>query len=312
MCKRVVSRAVPEEGRLGRFIFGTEVIHPMCRLLGMLSTPAASPEPWLVSTDRSLLRQSHQSEKTAQRDGWGIGWYQATRTARLELGVGGAFEPEERPRFVAAAGRAESPLVIGHLRAASNPMGLPRERLIALENVQPFTFGSYLFAHNGSIPLPRETRSRLGKFERHVRGVNDSEVLFWLYVRHIEDELDPVAAYAQTVRDLVAVWEENGSRRTGPYDGLNLLFSRGPNELWAFCHWRGEHGSHFFDDRPYYEMCYLADAKEVVVGSEPFDSHRRDWVRLGNGQFLTAQASHGLVATRSGSLPVPVSAPTVG
>lgn len=277
----------------------------MCRLFGLLASPATSPEPWLVATDRSLLRQSHQSEKTAQRDGWGIGWYAATRTPHLELGVGGAFEPDERERFVAASGEAgTSPLVVGHLRAASNPMRLRRERLIGRENSQPFTYGSYLFAHNGSIPLPRETRPLLGKFEGHVQGVNDSEVLFWLFVRHIEDQLDPLTAYARTVQDLVRVWEEHGSPDGGPYDGLNVLFSRGPNELWAFCHWRGEHRTRFFDERPYYEMTYVADPKQVVVGSEPFDSHRSDWTRLENSSFLCAQSSHGLVATRTGAIPL--------
>jgi predicted glutamine amidotransferase len=281
----------------------------MCRLFGLLSSPAISAEPWLVSTDRSLLRQSHQSEKTAQRDGWGIGWYQTTRTAKLELGVGGAFEPGERERFVAGASRAKSPLVVGHLRAASNPMRLHRDHLMGLENVQPFTFGSYLFAHNGSIPFPRETRPLLGKFEDHVKGVNDSEVLFWLYVRHIEDRLDPVTAYSRTVQDLVRVWEEHGSPASGPFDGLNVLFSRGPNELWAFCHWLGDHGPRFFDDRPYYEMTYLAETKQVVVGSEPFDSHRTDWTKLGNRSYLCAQSSHGLVATRTGAIPLPTLVP---
>jgi predicted glutamine amidotransferase len=281
----------------------------MCRLFGLLSSPAASPEPWLVSTDRSLLRQSHRSEKTAQRDGWGIGWYEATRTPRVELGVGGAFESGERERFVAAAARASSPMVISHLRAASNPMMLRRERLIALENVQPFTYKSYLFAHNGSIPFPRETRPLLGKFERKVMGVNDSEVLFWLFLRHLEDHVDPLAAYSETVRDLVRVWERQGAPPRGPYDGLNVLFSRGPNELWAFCHSRGEHGTRFFDDRPYYEMTYLADAKQVIVGSEPFDSHRSDWLPLPDTSYLCAQSSHGLVATRGGAIPLSVPVP---
>ncbi|MCI4330867.1 MAG: class II glutamine amidotransferase [Thermoplasmata archaeon] len=279
----------------------------MCRLFGLLSSPATPAEPWLVSTDRSLLRQSQASEKTAQRDGWGIGWYRATRTPRLEKGIGGAFEPGERERFMAAAARATSPMVIAHLRAASNPMRLRRERLIALENVQPFTHEGDLFAHNGSIPFPRETRPLLGKYERKVMGVNDSEVLFWLFVRHLEEQVDPLGAYAQTVDDLVHVWRNQGSPKGGPFDGLNVLFSRGPNELWAFCHWRGEHGPRFFDDRPYYQMTYVADPKQVMIGSEPFDSHRADWMTLANGTYLCAQSSHGLVASRMG--PIPLAAP---
>lgn len=278
----------------------------MCRLFGMLGGTGAPAEPWLVATDRSLLVQSNTSEKNAQKDGWGVAWYESTRTPRVEKGIGGAFEPSEKEHFLQASRRAHGPVVVGHLRHASNPMNLPHERLISLENSQPFTFRSYLFAHNGSISFPRETRPLLDKFESHVHGVNDSEVLFWLFIRHVEQMGDPLSAYARTVHDLVGVGRAQGtSKKPLPYSGLNLLFSRGPNELWAFCHWRGEHGSRFLDpSRPYYEMTYLADAKQVVVGSEPFDSSRGDWRSIPNGTFLYAHVAHGLVASKTGAIPL--------
>jgi predicted glutamine amidotransferase len=275
----------------------------MCRLLGVLGDPLTPVEPWLVSTDRSLLAQSNVSPEQAQRDGWGIGWYEQTRQPRLEKGIGGAFETSEANHFHRASQMARGPVVIGHLRHASNPMNLPKERLISLENSQPFAHGGLLFAHNGMIPYPRETRSRLGRFERNVVGVNDSEVLFWLFVRHVEEFGDPVQAYASVVRDLVEVWRERGSPVGGPYTGLNILVSRGPNELWAFCHWLGEHGGHFFDAKiPYYEMTYSADAKSAILGSEPFDSAAGRWHSIPNGSYLYAQSSHGLVAVRSGPI----------
>jgi predicted glutamine amidotransferase len=185
-------------------------------------------------------------------------------------------------------------------------MGLPKDRLVGLENCQPFVWGSTMFAHNGMIPFPRETRAFLGEFESKVRGVNDSEVLFWLLVRHLESAQDPVQAFAGTVRDLVRVWHERGSPPPGPYTGLNVVFSRGPNELWAFCQYLGEHGPGLLDrGRPYYEMAYLADAKQLVVGSEPFDGTRSDWRTLSNGHYLWAQATHGLVAVTTGVVPAP-------
>ncbi len=278
-------------------------IPSMCRLFGLLASPAIPAEPWLVTTDRSLLAQSHPDEKYAQRDGWGIGWYGTTRTPKIDKGIGGAFEVTEREHYLTAAKRAKGPVVVGHLRHASNPMDLPRERLIALENSQPFSFGSYLYAHNGSISFPRETRPLLGKFEEQVIGVNDSEVLFYLFVRHLEELGDPVGAYSRVVQDLTNVWEEEGRPATGPYSGLNVIFTRGPNELWAFCHWKGEHGSRLLDPtRPYYEMTYWADTKHVVIGSEPFDQATA-WRTIPNGTFLYAHAAHGLVAVKSGEIP---------
>ena len=277
----------------------------MCRLFGLLGGPVAPAEPWLVSTDRSLLRQSNASPEERQPDGWGIAWYPSTRVPRVEKGIGGAYEPLERDRFVAAARAAKGPVVLAHLRKASNPMNLPKERLIGLENSQPFVDRSTLFVHNGSIQLPREARTRIGPLESRIKGVNDSEVLFWLLMKHLESTGDPVGAFASTVNDLVDVWVEKGRPSGGPYTGLNVILSRGPNELWAFCHWLGEHGGGLIDKRrPYYQMTYAADARQVVVGSEPFDSTRADWRPLDNGQFLQAHVAEGLVGLKTGPIPL--------
>ena len=278
----------------------------MCRLFGLLGNPGTPAEPWLLDTDRALIRQASASQEERQGDGWGIGWFTDRGAIRLEKGVGEASSPGEAGRFKAAARAAHGPLVVAHLRKASNPMHLPRDRLIGLENTQPFVEGTMVFAHNGSIPLPQETRRFLGPYESRVRGVNDSEVLFWLMVRHLDADPDPVTAFAAAVTDLVRVWREHRSRAAGPYTGLNVLFSRGPEELWAFCASLGEHGSGLMDrNHPYYEMAYAGDARHVIVGSEPFDGTRTDWRRLSNGQYLHAASTHGLVTTRTGAIPLP-------
>lgn len=278
----------------------------MCRLFGLLGSPRAPAEPWLVSADRSLLAQSHVSERHAQSEGWGVAWYSENRQLRVEKGVGGAYA--EAAEFTKAARAAHGPVVVGHLRKASNPLHLPKERLIGLENSQPFAFHHYLFAHNGMIPYPRETRPFLGKFEEQVRGVNDSEVLFWLMVRHTDALGDPLQGYTRAVADLTRVWAQQSHGDVPPFTGLNVLFTRGPNELWAFCLSRGEHGASFYDPgRPYYQMAYVADAKQCIVGSEPFDGTRSDWKSLENGTYLVARASSGLITVETG--PIPLGAP---
>lgn len=277
---------------------------PMCRLFGLLGGRGSSARSWLIETPQSLLAQSDARADQLQSDGWGIAWYDRTRQPRVEKGARGAYEESEVGRFRTAAERARGPVVVGHLRKASNPMGLPHSRLIAMENTQPFTHGSFLFAHNGMITLPRETRGRLGKFESKVRGVNDSEVLFWLFSKHVEEAGDPLAAYLRTREDLNAVWENAEPRPPRPYSGLNLLFSRGPNELWAFCTSLGEHGSSLTDpNRKYYDMAYRTDTRELIVGSEPFDRGRSDWRTLANGQYLVGRVDLGLVGVETGALP---------
>jgi len=280
----------------------------MCRLFGLLGNPKTPADPWLLETDRSLLKQSHVSEERAQRDGWGIAWYTEKRTPQVEKGPRGAFE--ETREFTHAAHAARGPVVLGHLRHASNPLGLPRERLLGLENSQPFVHRNYLFGHNGSIPYPRETRALLGRYESSVMGVNDSEVLFWLLVKNTETVGDPLEGYRRTVGDLVTVWESAGRGVAEPFSALNVIFTRGPNELWAFCLWRGEHGPRLLDaTRPYFDMTYLADAKQCVVGSEPFDARRSDWRDLSNGEYLVARADRGLVAVETGAINAPKVAP---
>ena len=221
-------------------------------------------------------------------------------------GVRGASDLAEKDRFTKAAKDASGSVVLGHLRHASNPMNLPHDRLIAVENSQPFQYEGYLFAHNGMIPLPRETRPLLGAMEPMVQGVNDSEVLFWLLVRHIEESRDPLQAYVRTVEDLTQVWNEHGRPKSGPYSGLNVLISTGPTELWAYPT-RSATTEPGYSTRPapYYQMTYSADSKHVVVGSEPFNAATKTWRNLENNQYLHAQAGQGLVGTRVGDIPLP-------
>ena len=278
----------------------------MCRLFGLLGGGPSVAERYLVASERSLLAQSNVSAETLQPDGWGIAWRSPGEPLHLEKGTGGAYDPAEAPRFRRAAAAARGSLVVGHLRQASNPMGLPHSRLIGVENSQPFALDRLLFAHNGAIPLPRETRPYLGTMEPKVQGVNDSEVLFLLLAHHLDGGADPPTAYGRAIHDLVAVWESKGRPTPEPYSGLNLLLSRHPEELWAFCHWRGEHGTGFFDPaRAYYEMGYRADAQHLLVGSEPFDA-RTDWRPLRNGEYLEAHLAHGLLAIETGRLDLPV------
>ncbi len=295
--ERVRSRSV---------IYLAAVREPMCRLFAQLTTNPAPAAPWLLERDRSLLAQSNVSPEDAQKDGWGIGWFEDGGRARVEKGTGGAFEERERPRFESAVRAASGPLVIGHLRHASNPLNLPRERLIAPENSQPFEHHTNLFAHNGSIPFPTETRPLLGVHEANVRGVNDSEVLFWLLVRNTEEVGDPLVGYLRTVEDLVRVWQGLKRPAVPPFSALNVLFSRGPHELWAFCLWSGDHGTGLFDtSRRYYEMTYRALPHEVIVGSEPFDDERGTWQPLSSGTYLHAERHDGRVDLKVAKLPFP-------
>jgi predicted glutamine amidotransferase len=282
----------------------------MCRLFGFLASQPEPTEHWLVRSDRSLLAQSNHSPEQAQRDGWGIAWYEPSGRTQIVKGKGGAFEPAERETFVRTASEAQASLVVGHLRHASNPLNLPRERLIGLENSQPFGTHAVLFAHNGAIPFPTETKPFLGVHEKEVQGVNDSEVLFRLLLRHDEEIHHPLRSYARAVEDLDRVWIGLGRPKVAPYSGLNVLYTPNPNELWAFCAYAGEHGGCFFDpSRPYYEMTYRREPHRLIVGSEPFDNLRQGWQNLPSGTYLHALRAAQHVEVETGPIPIPQLAP---
>jgi predicted glutamine amidotransferase len=282
----------------------------MCRLFGMIAAEPQTGEAWLVRSDRSLLAQSNASPETAQRDGWGIGWFEPNDRVRIEKGTAGAFEAAERPLFERAAADANGTVVIGHLRRASNPLQLPHDRLVGIENSQPFGTHTTLFAHNGMISFPNETRPYLGVHAPEVKGVNDSEVLFRLLLRHYEEVGDPFRAYVHAVDDLGRVWAEVGRPSVEPYSGLNVLFSNGPSDLWMFALSRGEHGPGLLDrSRPYYQMAYLAEPHRLIVGSEPFDGTPGLWKPLPSGHYLHARRRDRRIEVEGGEIPVPALAP---
>jgi predicted glutamine amidotransferase len=276
----------------------------MCRLFGQLTVQPESAEPWLVARPRSLLRQSDGNPEHLQSDGWGVGWFDAEGRARVEKGTAGAYQEGERERFVKAANDATGSLILGHLRRASNPLNLPPEQLIGMINSQPFENHTSLFVHNGSIWFPNETRPYTGLYEPKIQGLNDSEVLFWLLTRNVHEHDDPLDGYAHTVEDLYDVWESKGRPARPPFGGLNVLYSRGPDELWAFCLSTGEHGTGLLDaTRPYYELAYQVAPHRVVVGSEPFDHEPGVWRSLPNGSYLSARRHEGRILVETGPIP---------
>jgi predicted glutamine amidotransferase len=275
----------------------------MCRLFGLLSPDDRLAKPWLLDSELSLLRQSDIDPEHPQGDGWGVAWRNGSKIV-LNKGISGAHTPKERPNFIKAAEVARGPLVIAHLRKASNPMKLPMEKIWGMDNSQPFLEGQVIFAHNGAIPLPTETRERLGHFASKVKGVNDSEVYFYLLLRCIEDEKDPPRAYVRAMKELTEVWEKNGKPGEKAFSGLNIVFSTSPKDLWAFCHYTGEHGTSLSGiKRPYYEMCYREEGGAAVVASEPMDRNEVSWKPIATGRYMHATLTDGRVTTECGDLP---------
>ena len=264
----------------------------MCRLYGALTGVSRTHLPDLVESPKSLFAQSRADPKRPQKDGWGIGWYPSYPTMpELVRSARPVFQ--EPGRFREAAGQARAALIVAHIRYASNPLVLPRPQLIGEANSQPFTFGRYVFAHNGTLNIPREVARSLGEWEVRIKGHNDSEVLFWLVMKGVQDARGDLAeGLRQAVRHIGIVWDVLMPKPgPAPYTALNLILADG-ERLAALCLYQEKHADESqalcSPDRPYYEMCYRESPEGLRVASEPTDGSR-NWRSLPNGRLLLAE-----------------------
>lgn len=230
-------------------------------------------------------------------DGWGVGFYVdgSLRIVKSEKPV-----YEEYERFRAAVGNLRSPIVVAHIRRASNPRGLPRDKIISIENSQPFGYGSYLFAHNGVIAIPDEMAALLGGWKLKIRGLNDSEVYFWHIVKELSEGRSLPQALKNFQKNLLRAWDESRGKhpdKDRPYIGLNMIFSDG-KRLYAYCKYDEEKDSKVkslcYKDQPALQMSYILDSEKLIVASEKTNAED-DWKPLRSGQLLTGQIVDGKI-----------------
>lgn len=257
----------------------------------MISVKPSDAVRYLLGDSCSLFAQSKADPLRLQCDGWGLGFYTngCLRVFRSERPV-----YEEHYRFKAIVEGVKSNIIVAHIRRASNPRGLPKERLISIENIQPFSYENYLFAHNGTITIPDEMSSLLGEWRLMIRGLNDSEVYFWYIIKEIYEGRSLKEALRNFERDLWRVWHEAREKhpdKNRPYIGLNMVFSDGIH-LYAYCKYDeildGSARSLCYRDRPAMQMVYLADGDRLVIASERTNDEE-DWKTLRSGQLISGR-----------------------
>ncbi len=250
----------------------------MCRLLAMISSKPASLYFHLVEAECSLLKQAKAGK---QSDGWGIGYYLNGKPFIVKS-PGAAYEEEDL--FKNAAREIKSNIIIAHVRKASNPRGLPREKLIGMENTQPFNYSLYLFAHNGTVRALK-VFDRLESYKSIVKGVNDSEIYFALLIKEWEETGDPIEALKAVEEELWKVAE--GPKN--PFSSLNAVFSDG-ERIYAVNRYVEGHGrkSLCYGDSEIFRMCYMYTGDRLVVSSER--TCDGPWSPLSDGHVLVAEA----------------------
>ena len=170
----------------------------MCRLFGMLSPEPVAAQFWLLGATDSVLDQSYRNP-----DGTGLAHYVGPDPVVDKQPIA-AYEDRE---FAAEARHVHSHLFVAHIRHATR--GEPRP-----ENTQPFSHGSLVFAHNGTIDGLEELPGSSGL----LLGDTDSERYFVLLQHHLREAPDAITGIRKTV-DWV---KENCT-----YTSLNFLLADG-------------------------------------------------------------------------------------
>jgi gamma-glutamyl hercynylcysteine S-oxide hydrolase len=237
----------------------------MCRWIAYLG-PDVTLEELLVAPPHSLVQQAkaprQQTFGIDNPDGFGVGWYDLER--RPEPARHRTTKPIwDDASFASFAGVVSSGSIVAAVRAASP--GLPIEETSS----QPFTYGPWLFVHNGTVTgfcdgAGDTLRSMISNEHRGViEGQADSEVLFALVLDRIAAGDEPAPALASAIRKTDEVC--GGRMNLALTNGRTIAATAYGNSLYT-----------------------LERSGAVVVASEPFDDGR-DWQRLPDSSLVTAE-----------------------
>ncbi len=268
----------------------------MCRLFGMLSVRPKNARKYLIEDPCSLLVQSKVDPKRLQKDGWGIGYYKNGHATLIK-----SEKPifEEYEHFSSIVDQAISTVIIAHIRHASNPRGLPREKIISKVSSQPFMYKNFIFAHNGVIRIPDEVADALGEWKSMIKGFNDSETYFWYIIKEIEKGSSFQEALKSFQETLINLWNKYHVKYPqfkGPYEGLNVIFSDG-DKIYAYAKYTKNAESSksiCYKEQPSLQMSYIHTDEQLIISSEK-TNQSQDWKPLSNGNLLTGWMSKGKI-----------------
>ncbi len=240
----------------------------MCRHIAYLGPPCSLAD-LLLDRPHALLRQSWapcdmRGGGTVNADGFGAGWFPSPGTEPVRYRR--AVPMWTDANFAGIAGTITSGAVLAAIRSAT--VGMPVTDIACA----PFTWGRWLFSHNGRITGWPDSVAKLAA-ELPVTDLltldapTDSALLFALVRQRIRAGVAPADAVAGVVTDVAGM---------APGSRLNLLLTDGETVLattWT------------------HALSVLAGDDRVVVASEPWDDDPA-WTEVPD--------RHLVLATRSG------------
>jgi len=159
----------------------------MCRFVAYQGHPVLLAD-LLYRPRHSLVAQSASSEEMSQPyngDGFGVGWY-APEIDPEPCVMKAAVPAWSNTNAKSLSTKISSGLVFAHIRAASPGLAVQQT------NCHPFSFGPFLFMHNGSVGQFGRLRRRLqqGLSDRafeSIQGSTDSEHAFAVFLDLLGD-----------------------------------------------------------------------------------------------------------------------------
>ena len=268
----------------------------MCRLYAQVSLKPESARDLLVDSEFSLLRQADGDPANPQKDGWGVAWFGAD--GRPKVVKSGGSASVERAAFARAADGAVSPIVVAHLRAASNPN-------INADYAHPFEDEGWVFIHNGTLTIAKEVAEALGARKARLKTDSDSEIYFQQFLKHLASTGDPSHAFEACIEENWRLWESCRGRykdAATPYTSLNAIASDGRG-IHALCHAsrRGLADCGVFHcDQAWSVMSFATRGGRFVLSSEGEDGG--DWTRLAPPETISAVPTGSRVDVRRRAL----------
>ena len=261
-------------------------------MVAQFSVTPQTADKVLAKSPYSLLRQADYNPRKLQQDGWWVGYYLTGNGTASGLRVVKSPKAvyKEKTRYQRLAEKVQSRIIMAHLRAASNPLKLPKSELIGKTHTQPFHARNILFTHNGTLLSPVEVRKNLGKYSQKLKGKNDSEILFWNLYKHYRKSGDILEAFKACEKELTAI---NPAKS---YRGLNVLWSDG-RKLFAFSNYPSKSPALFNPRQRWGELTYAVSPMQLIVGSEKTAPGKK-WKILKSSRALEAWIEGGKIRTR--------------
>ena len=235
----------------------------MARLLGLITQ---HPVDFTFSVNTET---AHAWKRT---HGWGIGWYDTEHALQIQKEKRSALYGEPH---TATQTSCTSHLLLIHQRIATSGG-------VRSENVHPFTFGHYVFAHTGTVHKDTLLALLYKPFgEKFQSEPIDSEVYFRYVVQCVKETQSSILGIAKAVRTA------NDNR------GANFILLDGKN-LFAYCYGLPLYFLRWNKQIPLdvgaketdgvYKSTDLAKERAIIVCSEKLTGD--NWMGMDNGELF--------------------------